>query len=514
MATTTEILGIHSVPPPVNGSETAAEPKRPRGRPMKCKQCGENIDPRGHTCTPPPAAAEEPTGDEDFWITISNFTPEEWNHLTAYLYRVMPRIDRKANGKPINLGCYSTAFTREDIMQEHGSGVYRIDVTQTEQASSRSRRIAREVFTIINPKYPPIVPPGDWVDDKVNDMWKWGAPPGVQSTGVAGVGYPPGFNIKDVYDSAFQMAKQLTPPPPPPKDDAVLTTLLTKLLDASLKPAPPPPAPLPVDTTATDRLFKMMETQLAETRTELRDLRNKATAPPPAQKNLLEQIKEIQPAVLGFMDMMGDRSGKTEWWNSPMVEKLADGIAESFPLAMEMIKNSSQSNPARPQPNPWTQQPNGIPAAQPQAQAAAPPPQGPPPATAATEPQPDQPELTEQQKLFQAAAQKWGGFILFVSQHMVAEFKKDEEGHGGYYFRDWLLEMHGRLRWADLRREVGPVFLASMIAQHPGLSAEMGPEEARVAFVNDFFTVPGEEPDGQDDQDGDEEKVIDIGGAE
>lgn len=503
MATTTEIPGIHSVSPPQNGTEPPAEPKRPRGRPHKCRQCGENIDPtKQHVCTPEPAAQD--AGDEDFWLMLSNFSPEEWNRLTAYLYRVMPRIDRKANGKPINLGAYSTAFTRDDIMQEHGSGVYRIDVTQLEPASSRSHRIAREVFTIINPKYPPIVPAGDWVDDKVNDMWKWGAPPGTQSNAGIAAGYPPGFNMEAVMERTekglkmgLEMAKAMTPPPAPVKDDSALITLLTTLIMNK-------PEPAKVDTTATDALLKFLEKQNDRLADELKELRNKPVA---AQGNILTQVKELRPVLTEFVEIFAAKNGGDQpWWAAPL-EKLMEGVGEAIPTVVTMMKAGQQQQQNGAREHQWNPQ---LAAAQTQPQP-----------TAQTQPQPTasapstataaQPDLTDEQKRLQSIYQKWGQFILFISPQMVSDFKTDREGHGGYHFRDWFLEGHGKFKWVDLKREVGAAVLASMIADHPAMKVEMAPEPQRLFFIQEFFTEVGEELDVEEELDGDE-KVINIGG--
>ena len=366
MATTTEIPGIHSVPPPVNGAEPAAEVKRPRGRPQKCRQCGENIDPtRQHVCTPPPGTVEETSGDRRFLadaLELHSGRVESHHGLPLPGHAAdRPQGQREA----VNLGCYSTAFTRDDIMNEHGSGVYRIDVTQLEAASSRSRRIAREVFTIINPKYPPIVPPGDWVDDKVNDMWKWGAPPGMQSNAGIAAGYPPGFNMEKVLERTEQglkmgieLAKQMTPPPAPVKDDTLLLTLLTELI----KNRPEPQKP---DDTATKALLGFLEKQNDRLAAELQELRKNAAAPVP-QKGILEQMKELKPVIAEAVELFTAKNGGEQpWWAAPL-QTIMEGVGEAIPSVVDMMKNN-QGQQRQQQPNPW-QQNQGLPAPQAQPQ--------------------------------------------------------------------------------------------------------------------------------------------------
>jgi hypothetical protein len=403
----------------------------------------------------------------------------------------MPRIDRKANGKPINLGAYSTAFTRDDIMNEHGSGVYRIDLNQTDPASSRSRRVAREVFTIINPKYPPIVPPGDWVDDKVNDMWKWGAPAGVSNAGIA-AGYPPGFNIENVMERqekglkmGLEMAKALTPPPVPAKDDSALITLLTELIKNN--------KPEPKDDKAMSLVIELLRADLKEAREEMREMRKNAVAPAPAN-NILQQVKELRPMITEFAEIFAEKSGNMPWWQGPL-EKLV----ESIPDVIDLVKTGQQQH--APTPVQW----NPAAIAAPQTQTVVPPPPPPPSATAAaTAPQPEQPSLTDQQKQMQALFQKWGGFVLFIAPQMIEHFKTEN----GFAFRDWFLRGHGLFKWADMRRELGPEILSSMIAQHPALSVEISPPEARELFFRDFFEPI---PDDDDDDDDEEVPVINIG---
>lgn len=454
MATTTEIgIGPQIVPPP-NGAEP---PKRPRGRPRK-----------EHT---PPVAenleADEPqeqiTGDTDFWMNLANLSTEEWNKHIAYLYRCGPVIDRKSNGRPANICRYSTAFDREDIMKEHGSGAYRIDLCRIDPVSGKSFRVAQERFSIVNPKFPPNVPPGDWVEDKGNEVWKWGAPALAGQAPAAG--YPPGFNMDKVYDRAFEMAEKLNPK----KDTAGENALLVKLAELSdptriitLLQAIQPKT----DSGATDKLFEMMSVQLKETRTELREMRNKETAPP---KSLLEQVAELKPMIGEFAQMFGDRGSRAPWWEGPL-EKLV----ESVPDVIQLVKAGQQ----QPVQNMAVAPPLGLSAAANQ------PPPAPPPAAATGTPE-------EQQ--FQALLQKWRGHINTILPPLIRFFKKNEDERGGLHFRDWYFDGYDETHWLDLRREVGSGGLLFIINNHPPLKSELSPEPQLHLFLKEFFMNVGEE---------------------
>ena len=90
---------------------------------------------------------------------------------------------------------------------------------------------------------------------------------------------------------------------------------------------------------------------------------------------------------------------------------------------------------------------------------------------------------------------------------MVEHFKTEN----GAEFRDWVCRMHGLLRYSDMCRELGPDYLLAMIAQHPGISADMMPVEVREQFVQEFFQVD-EEDDEEEEVPGD--GVIDLGGPD
>jgi hypothetical protein len=457
MAVVTEMEQVSSVIPPMNGAEP---PKRPRGRPKKVA---------------PPVTEpddDEPevqiTGDTDFWMTLANFTSDQWQQHIAYLYRTGPVIDRKSNGRPVNLCKYSTAFDREDIMKEHGSGGYRIDLCRLDPISGKSFRIAQERFTIINPKYPPNVPPGDWVEDKANDIWKWAAP---KVDGQAVAGYPPGFNMERMYDKAFEFAEKLAPKP---TDNTGNNELLIKLIDVATArhdtPAPPPPPP--PDTTAMDRMFKMQDEMLKDMREELRELRKTQSTP---QKSLIEQFVEIKPQLQDLLKMFGEKSSKTDLWLG-LAEKGIEQIPDLIELGRDFIK--------KPEP-----QQNGHHQAQSAAIAAT------PTSTATAEP-PTKPveQMTEDEKraYVDQLWKKWGGHLVSTSTRLIEEFTINDQG---YTFRDWYCEMHGKLKWGDLRRDLEPQLMTNMFLAHPQLAKALAPPERLLIFLSEFQTDFGNEDD-------------------
>lgn len=461
---------------PVNGAippQIAAEPpKRPRGRPRKEEKPVVQEEPE-------PETSEELSGAKDFWLNVSNYTDDDWRYLQAYLYRLAPKIDRKSSGQPAHIQLYVSPFTQEDIMKEHGSGLYQIYLNRTDPASGKSFRVAVYKFPIINVKYPPVVPPGDWVDDKINENWKWGAPAGMQTTTAAG--YPPGFNMdkmhereEKMFERGLELAKTMQPPA---KDDSLVLELLRSVINRPAAPPPPPP-----DNSAMERIFTMQKEQNDRMYLELKELRERANAPAPQPKNILEQVKDLKPIVSEFAGMFAERAGKEAWWQGPL-EKLMDSVPDVIDL-VKSGQNSHQYQPgAQPQQNFTPQlattttavtaapQTNGQPAAQPQ------------------------PELSDEQKKVKFAFDKWGPHLQYIMPFMVDQFKMDEGGHGGYYFRDWYLSRNSAVRWKEMERELGPELLMLFITQHPFLKEHMAPPERAAYFVGEFFTVVGEEKD-------------------
>jgi hypothetical protein len=487
MATTTELEQTPTLVPPLNGRKPAPKNNKVRSAPPIPPAVEPEIT---------EVAAEETKGGNDIWAEVASI--EDWSHRFAYLYRLGPTIDRRSGGRQMNIEKFARPFDVDDIMRKHGSGVYRIDLFKINETNGRYVRYRQERFDIVNMDYPPNVPPGDWTNEPENAVWQW-AVPKIQAAAAANNGggmYPPGFNLKEVYDSAFQMAKQMTPPP---KDDSALAGLVTKLIDVSLN------RPEPKADNSMTLVIELLRADLKEAREEMRELRKVQNAPPPAQKGIIEQVKELRPVLSEFVDLFEQKTGNQPWWAGPL-EKLMDGVGEAIPTVVEMMKTGQQQQQNRQPAAQWNPPTTGIPAPQ-TSTAAPPPPTGPPPPATTTAANPEQPDLNEEQKRYLATTQRWGGFILVIAPQMVEHFKTEN----GAEFRDWVCRMHGLLRYSDMCRELGPDYLLAMIAQHPGISADMMPVEVREQFVQEFFQVD-EEDDEEEEVPGD--GVIDLGGPD
>jgi len=458
MAEVTEMTNLNGAPPLINGAEP---PKRPRGRPRKVDKPVE----------PEESETDSETqfiGNADIWTTLLNFTPEDWNCHIVYLDRVAPRTDRKANGKPVHIQQYSTGFTREDVMKEHGSGAYQLHLNVIDQASGKSHRIAREIFTIINPKYPPVVPPGDWIEDKANENWKWGTSAVTSTTN--GPSYPPGFNIADMMDKADQRAMRMVEIMTPKENgntDAVLARMVEmnspeRLIALMQALAPKPDGSLAL-------IIELLRSDLKESRDKISKMEERIlNAPQP--KSIIEQFIELKPAIAELIPLFGGKAGKTDPW-ATIAEKALDSLPQALELGRDFF--TKQNQPA-PQPN----KPAAIAAA----------------ATTTAAPDNtkpiDQMSEDEKRKYVDALWNKWGGHLLNISSKLVEDFKVQDQG---YSFRDWYVEMYGKLRWADLKRDIAPDLMTSMYFAHQQLRTELAPPERLVAFLNQFYTDFGQE---------------------
>jgi len=420
MATTTEIDQIHTVPPP----QPAAEPpKRPRGRPRKVVT--EPIDD-----DEPEEIAAAP-GKSDFWIELSNLTDDDWTRHIAYLYRLSPSIDRRSSGRPMNLRKYVTKFDLDDVMHEHGSGAYRVDLTRIDVASGKSFRIAQHKFDIMNMDYPPRVPAGDWIDDPANQAWKWAIPKleaaAAQSNGNGG---PSLTAISDMMEKADERALRMVEVMTP-KGTGNLETVLATMVQMN-SPERLIALVQAIAPKQDNSLMTMLMEDRKQAREELAVLREKLLAPAAPQKSIIEQFIEIRPQIKELVDAFATKTGKTDVWAS-LAEKGIEQLPDLIQLGHDFVKRGDKPAPPAFQPRPQISAPPT--AATPNAQPAAP----------ADMPIKSVDQMTEDEKrqYVDHLWNKYGPHLLGISSKLVEEYKVQDQG---YSFRDWYCEMYGKLR--------------------------------------------------------------------
>jgi hypothetical protein len=247
-----------------------------------------------------------------FFERMESIAPEDWGtRAKVRLYRLAPIIDRLRGSEVKFIMAYQELVTEEKIKQEWGSGRYRLYLNFKMPQGAKEKELDQVDIDILDMKYPPVVPPGEWMDDPRNKMWAWGrrdAPPlpGQQPQQPASAMDPMGAlnTFMDIQDRIEERIKPTQPAPaavPAPVDPyAVAERILNMrsenpmvaIMQEERRQAA---AALEAER---DRNFKAQEAakdreaKLQEKVLELTAAKN--TAPPAApQKGLLEQLMEF-----------------------------------------------------------------------------------------------------------------------------------------------------------------------------------------------------------------------------
>lgn len=144
----------------------------------------------------PPVAAPakpEPPKIPTFFETMGKIRKEDWGpRASVYLYRVEPWTDRLRTSDKKYIQSYDEPINEERILVDHGSGKYKAVLSFRKPNSGNSNtEIDSHYFDILNLKYPPKIPPGDWIDDPKNKKWAWARVPDAaaqQAASASGLG--------------------------------------------------------------------------------------------------------------------------------------------------------------------------------------------------------------------------------------------------------------------------------------------------------------------------------------
>lgn len=131
----------------------------------------------------PPDAPVAPRIRKDgagFFESLRKIALADWgSRYYLYLYRLEPVIDRLRSGETKYVMRYSEPVDEEKLMQEHGSGRYRLNLVGLKPATGANdgTEIGRYECDILNTKFPPKIPKGEWTDDPRNKKWAWAKEP-------------------------------------------------------------------------------------------------------------------------------------------------------------------------------------------------------------------------------------------------------------------------------------------------------------------------------------------------
>ena len=430
---------------------------------------------------------------DEFFTQLAEFTTDDWQYLIAYLYRTAPTIDRRSNGRAINLRKYVDYFDTDRILREHGSGGYRIDLNRRNPVTGKCPRIGQVFIDLLDMDYPPRVPIGDWIDEPENNIWKW-AKPSLEAATVSGhfPGQGEQIDPNKVFDTVLSGVERLSNRGN--SGDGVAAATIKQFGDmVTTLLARPAAAP---DTS----MITFLQNEVAASRAESRELRQLImTQQNQKQPGILEQLKEIVPVVKDAMGVLGINRGAggrpVETNCGDVANKVVEGLNDNLPILYEMFR-SREANAAG----------SGIAGgfrlgaakkAEPATAAAAAPQQtqSQPINEQASDPvkQQEAALADETRKRYQAILGKWGKLIDSCGVFIMDYYRRNKTG---YELRDWFIEVHGMNNYGAFRADVSADDLAGLTQLHSLLQPVFQPPDKVLVFMTEFLTLPGDEPAG------------------
>jgi hypothetical protein len=99
---------------------------------------------------------------------------KDWGpRANIYLYRVEPVIDRTRTGNHKFIMTYAEPVNEDRIMADCGSGRYKLILNFRKPGAEQGDTVDTFYMDILNMKYPPKIPIGEWTDDPINKKWAW-----------------------------------------------------------------------------------------------------------------------------------------------------------------------------------------------------------------------------------------------------------------------------------------------------------------------------------------------------
>lgn len=328
---------------------------------------------------PPLGKGPEIPVSRQFFERVAQISADDWGtRAHIYLYRLEPFIDRNRSGNQVNIMKYAEPIDESKVMSDFGSGRYRAILTFRKPASQKGDELDRAEFEILNLKFPPKVPKGEWVDDPRNKKWAWERDAEAQAAAASPQTSAEQFAdtlraVNEIQDSAVARAHANTPAAADP------VAMFKGFMDLMPKQTPSSEngmftAVVTMMTGMMQQQGQIMQAQIAAANTREESLRTQMISMQKpgngigSLKEILGEVKEFLPSIKEFFPAGESRPRNMPWWAGTL-ERLAEGAAPVIPLIVQQVMANSnaqrqpqpQQNGARPQTLPGVAAPQSQP---------------------------------------------------------------------------------------------------------------------------------------------------------
>jgi hypothetical protein len=300
---------------------------------------------------------------------IKSLTDADWEKHIVYVWRTDPWYDNTNGGIDKKYISRSVQpVTEQTLLEEHGSGSYKVQLNRY-TSPKNDKPIAFARYDVLNMKYPPALPPGDWLNHPKNKKWvpwkplieqRWADEVARQTKTSSAVASSDAAAVGELSKLVMKLIEQKTGQPAAASEaDKVTSTLVTWALTQTAdtrkaerdENSPSKLAELikavkeliapPVEAKGIDPVLSQVLTGLRE---DLKSARDDAAKERDRSSKLLERLldtKKEDSNPLGQLDTIltvfdkvsgvASRGGPRDW-----KEVVADAVGEVAPKLVEL----------------------------------------------------------------------------------------------------------------------------------------------------------------------------------
>ncbi len=274
-----------------------------------------------------------------FFQTLAAISTADWGtRAKVRVYRLKPVYDMLTGSTRKYITIYEEPPVNEEVIKRDcGSGRYRLYLNFKSAGERKDKEIDSVEIDILDPRFPPNLPVGPWLDESVNREWRWAKPllesreakakaMETPTPAAASASLVEAMEVIDqIQDKAAARERERTPPPDVRTQwdpAAQLQTIagVAQQMAAALKSTPENP------------MSGVLQEQMTAMRAEIAAARQRSDAlmdkllerasAPPQQNTAMSAIKEL---IAGVKDLLP--SLKELWPNAD--ETIAERITRS-----------------------------------------------------------------------------------------------------------------------------------------------------------------------------------------